>query len=439
MGRAVIECAEGDRGGFRHRGLLGRIGAMLLLLPAAAWAGLGPEVDGFAAKTLAMGSADVAITDDAVSVNVNPAGLTRTASQHLDLLITPYYSGVRHRDEFDNDHSSDDRWGTVMGAAYARHLRSLPGVTAGLGLFAVGGSGFTYNTVNTAFGTQDSLSTVIGVLKAVAGLGWQVDPQLSVGAAFGISYASGREKFFPETSDKSSGFFGYRFDGGRALAPNYQLGVQYRPIADLSLGISYTSKTSLPLRHGSLTVDYDALGLGHVKYANAQMIGLAFAQDVRLGLGWRPRQGPLLLAFEVRWMDWSGALRSNTLIAATPDSAAAPQTIQASAPLDWSDQYVIAGGVAYTLPGATTLRAGFTLERDPVPPSTLNPLFNLIQRHEIDAGLGRPLGRHWDLNVSLQYLLPTYVTYTNPSAPFGQNAQEKFQSTIVTVGFSRHW
>lgn len=413
-------------------------GASLALLPLIcgdAWAGNGFNLIGIGAQSVSMGGADVAVTDDASALLLNPAALTRIADSRLDLNFNPYYTPYHHVDSIGNDVETDTPFGTVLGGNYAQRLKSRPDVVLAAGLNLQGGSGFVYDKFKTPFGGRDDLASIFGVFRFAFGGGWQASETLSLGAAAGISYASARQKFFPNTSDAATQFAGFRFDGGQTVQVNGAAGLLYQPIPELRLGLSYTSKIKLPLKGGTANFNYEGIGQGRVRYGDARVDGLALPQELSAGFAWQatPRW---LLAADVRWLDWS-VIRNNRLRASKPDNANV-QNIDQSTPVNLRDQYVVAVGAAYQYDPSTTLRAGINAARNLVPDQSASPLLNLGETHEFDFGIGRQLSKHWQLDTAFQYIPPQKQRYTNPQLPFGASS-ETFEGYSLVFSLGRSW
>lgn len=427
--------------------------ALLLAMVPPAFAGHGLNVIGSGTESLGMAGADSAVARDTAAVNINPAGLTQLTTRSTDVSIEPFHTGqLGHSDVYGNDRNENDiPFGVILTSSHAQPLARWPGVVAGIGLFAQGGTGFGYENMSTVFGTKDDLSSIFGVFKLAAGLGWKANEQLSLGATLGVSYASARQKLFPNTSvapvendpddpsDDLPGFFGLRFDGGESVAPNFKLGLQYRISPTVTLGLAYNSKTRLDLDGATLKVNYESIGLGRVTYRDAKLDGFALPQEFGVGLAWQatPRW---LLATELNWLDWSDALKSTRLRARKPNAPGLPeelQTVDLRQALNWRDLYAFSLGAAWTYDEKTILRVGFDRVRNPSPRETTSPLLNVFAQNEFTFGFSRTLDPKHVFGFALQYQLPESVRYTNPNLPFGPNAQERYE--VIGLIFSLAW
>lgn len=411
--------------------------AVLLAVAADARASNGLNLVGFGAESLGLGSADIAMSRDSNAVNINPAGLTQIAAQRFDGSLVPFYTfGYAHTDAFNDNDKIDNPFGLFGNGAYARRALH-PDLVFGLGLFVSGGTGVTYETLQTAFGTNDEYSAVLGITKIATGIGWQVSEQLSLGAGLNLSYSQTRQKVFPDTSDADAGFFGLRVDGADGVSFNGRLGLQYRVTPELTLGASWASETDIKLEGGTLTVNYEDIGLGRVKYEDAEVDGFALAQELGVGLAWQfhPRW---LLAAEVTWLDWSGALGDARLRATQPRNGDAPAVVEITQALDHRDQYVVGVGLAYDWDDKTVLRVGVNIADNPIPAQTLTPVLNLTADGELDLGLTRRFGKGWEFGTALQYQPYKSVDYNNPQQPFGPS-REDYGVVALTLQLSRSW
>ena len=421
------------------------LAAVILTTLSPAYAGHGFNVVGFGAESLAMAGADIAVARDSAAVNINPAGLAQLERGGWSVYASPYQTvTMSHRDQYGNNERNDLDLGTSVAVSVARRLQAFPDVVVGAGLFAQGGTGIGYEDLMTRYGTRDEFSAIIGISKLVAAVGWQASEQLSLGANLGVLHAGARQKVFPDTSviapDPQDSFFGVRLDSGTAISPTFQLGLRYEFMPELAFAMAYTHKGKLPIKGATLTVNYEALDLGRVKYQDAELRGLAVAAALGAGLAWTPRKD-LLLSLELEWLNQSSALHASRLSASRPDAELpeAFRRIDQVTALNWRDQYIYAVGVAWTASDRWILRAGLDYLRNPIPPNDMNPTFNVFQGVELTAGFTRKFSKDWAFDFAAQYQLPRDAHYSNPKLPFGSAARERFEVAIVTFSLSRSW
>lgn len=407
----------------------------MLLVTTPVLASNGLNLIGFGAESHQMGGADLAVSRDTMALNLNPAGLSQIRSRRLDNLagVSDAF-GSRHSDGFGNDEAYSDSLAYAGNLGYAERLSDLP-LTLGIGLFAQGGSGVNFDTLATAFGTRDELSTRFLIGKLSVGGAWQANDRLSVGAALSTVYSRLDQRVFPDTS--SAPFFGTRLDDMYGVGVGYKLGLMYRVRDDLTLGIAYTSATEVELEHGSLTADMSDIGLGKVTYSDVTATGLDQPQELGIGLAWQPNES-WLLAAEINWIDWSEAVNESVLTASGPDTPLAPATLSSVAQLNWRDQYVIAFGMAHRR-GPWTLRTGYNYGRNPIPAANTNPLLAAIGEHHLTAGVGYQIDAQWRIDGGFEYQFANSQRFTNPQLPFGPDAEETVEYLTVMLMLSREW
>lgn len=415
-------------------------GFALLLMSGSAAAGNGLYDIGVGAESQGLGGADVAAVNDTAALVVNPARLAAIAGHRLDLFLEPsYYIGNRHRDALGNDVEPDNKLAMLFGAGYAQRLGDSD-VSAGVGLFFQGGAGLVYKDLQTAFGTEDRLSSLLGSLRLVPGLGWKIDEHWSLGLSLGLSYSVARQQFFPHTSVNAadSQFAGFRIDGAHGFSFGGRVGLQYDPNPQWSFAVAYAPPTPIRLENGRMHVNEDAFGGGTVKYRSVTIDGLAFASDLSIGMAWEPLP-PWRFAAKLGWLDWSRSMHSSTIRATDPDDPDVPATLQLGSPLNWRDQYVVALGASWQWTPATRLRAGINRARDPSDARYLTPTLAMIATTAITAGVSHRLGESWEFDVAAQYHPARTVRYMNADGPLGADASERWEACAVVVQLSRVW
>lgn len=408
-----------------------------LLNPASAGNGL--NVTGFGAQSLAMGGADLAVSGSTTSVVTNPANLTQIPGSRIDGSIEPFVTyGYHHSDDLNPNQTTDQPYGALLNTSYSTKLFR-PDLSFGIGMFVAGGAGVEYEDMNTVFGTEDEYSAIFGVTKLATGIGWQVTPKLSLGLALNASYASIRQKLYPNTSSAAAGFFGLRLDGADGVSYNGRVGLLYQLSNTFRIGASYSTVNKLTLEGGELSVNYSDIGQGVVRYGDATVKGFALPEDFGIGIAWQATP-TLLLSTEVTWLNWNGSANNVTLSARSPsiNDPAVPQTVTLVQALDFRDQYVFALGMAYDASDKVRVMAGVNLARNPIANSRVTPTINLTQEVELNAGIRYTLSPRWQLSSALQFQPGKSEAANNPAQPF-TNARDGYGVFAVLVEVSRSW
>ncbi|MEW6445804.1 MAG: OmpP1/FadL family transporter [Pseudomonadota bacterium] len=388
---------------------------------------------GFGAESTLMAGADVAVARDTSALNTNPAGLSQIRGHLFDGFASVLRTtDLVHKDSLGNEEHASNMYSFLGGGGYAQSISEH--CTAGVGLFAQGGAGGVFEHLNTAFGTRDELSSLFGIAKVIPGVGCRVNDRLSLGASLSLTYASIEQKVFADTSSRAA-FAGYHIENAYALEPGFKLGMQYHVSPQLTLGVSYTSRTDLPLNGDSLIADYSAMGLGKVKYRDVSLTGFALPQEIALGFALKPAE-KWLLSFKLNWINWDEAINNVTLRATHPDNPSAPASYATVTAGDWKDQWVIASALAYDWDERTTLYFGHNYGKNPIPRQNTSPLLAGILEHHVTVGMARRVGREWKLTGGLEYMLPVKADYSNPL--FGE-AQVRNEAITLHLMLSRRW
>ena len=408
-----------------HKGLRNLLASVsLLALPSVVSATNGLNQIGFGTESVAMGGADIAVARDTSALNTNPAGLAQIDGALADVNSAIGYTGnITHKDAHGNDTHNVNRFPLLGNLGYAQRLHDMP-LTLGIGLFAQGGTGNEYQNLRTAFGTVDDLSATLRLARVSPGIAWQVNDALALGLSLIGTYGDLEQRLFPDTSytdplDPGRSFYGYELTEMQDTGSGFKLGLMYRLNDWITLGAAYNSRIDLEFE-GEATVDFSALGLGKVHYADARVRNLDQPQELGIGAAIQARDD-LLVSLELNWIDWSSAINGTTLTASAPDNALAPATLRVTDPNHWRDQYVVGIGFAYDLDSQTVLRAGYNYGRNPIPEASLSPLLNTITEHHLAFGFGRELDAAWRIDGAFVWDIKASTRYNNPGLPFGDS------------------
>ena len=326
--------------------LLAAIVFSVIDLPAHAGNGL--NLIGSGTNSVTMGGADIAAPQDASALNANPAAISTFNRPRLDANSgTAFALNVRHRDRFDDVGVSNDIL-QLLEFGYVSRYMNTPWYW-GLGLFAQGGVGNEYEELNTPFGDQDELTSIIRLARLTPSIAYKVNSQWSLGAMLSLTYIDVEQSFFPNTSVRDMtgsdmDFFGTKFTGADDFGVGVKVGGHYRVNDKLALGMTYTSKTELKPEGRNFVLNLTALGLGKVNYRRLELAGIDQPQEIGLGISVK-HSDKLTLALDLNWIDWSGAVRRTTLTASRPETLSAPATVAQEADQSWKDQYVLALGL----------------------------------------------------------------------------------------------
>lgn len=389
--------------------------AAMVVLPSAALATNGMNMIAYGPQATGMGGASQGVSDNAVAMNNNPAGLTQIKGQQLIVGLGFLMPSISHRDSMNGSVDGENAINPLPTLAYAISLG--PNWTLGLGVFAQGGMGADYKNLNTAFGSVDSTYTNVRYVKFTPSVAYKFNKMFSLGLALSVGYSDMEMRFFPNTG-VAGVFAGMKLDQVYSFGYSAKLGAMFKPNDMISLGLTYTTKTDMNFKHGDITF----AGMGSFA---AEVEGFNWPASIGFGVGVRPIKG-LLLAFDVTYMQWSDAVETVTI----KSSAPAPMNAVPFA-MDWEDQWIFAIGAAYDITPQFTVRAGYNYGKNPVPAANLSPLFPAITEHHITLGLGYKFSSLVRLDVAFEHAFNTSVTYNNANLPFGPGAEESHSQNTV--------
>ncbi len=388
----------------------------MVTLPGAALATNGMNMISYGGQEAGMAGASLAVSDNAMAMNNNPAGLAQVKGKELIVGLSLLMPKLSHSDSMNGKVDGETAYFPLPTLAYAQRLGG-SGFVLGLGVFAQGGMGADFKNLRTAFGTVDETYTNVRYVKLAPTLAYQVNDQFSLGLALNLGYADMEMRFFPNTM-VAGVFAGMQL--GRVYSFGYgaKLGAMYKPNDMISLGITYTTKTAMTFEHGNI----EFAGMGSFE---AKVEGFNWPSSIGFGVALRPTSR-LLIAFDVTYMQWSKAVDQVVIVTNAP----APMN-RVVFDMGWEDQWVFAIGAAYQVTDKLTLRAGYNYGKNPVPAENLSPLFPAIVEHHITLGLGYQFSPTVKLDVAFEHAFDNSVTYDNPNAPFGPGAQESHSQNTI--------
>ncbi len=445
------------------------LSALLIVIPPVAVrpaaASNGMNMIGFGAESVAMGGADLAVSECAPALNINPAGIGRCPRPELIFGAGVMWPSVSHADRLGNDHDDvlDRPPMPLVGWVHPAAR-----VAFGVGLWVQGGLGAEYTDLTTPFAAMagsgmlppgffngdsvpatDDTRTRVMFARLTPAIAWSPAPGWTAGVGLNVGYARAGMRLFPETSimadlDMSGTegdgpgdfFFGMDLEDTSSFGYGVRLGFQYRKGA-LSLGGAYATETDLDLDGGTMTLNMSSIGLGRVRY-DAQIDGLSWPRQAGVGLAYRfgPR---VLIAGDVDWVNWSSAVETLSIELMNPDVPMAPPSRTIPFPMDWEDQWVWAVGLEVTPSPAWALRFGYNRGDTPIPDDRLRPLFPAIAEDHVTAGFG-VTGRSWSFDLALEYVLESKRTNDSPDTrinPFGPGSRETLSQFVAHVMLRR--
>ncbi len=413
---------------------------LTFMATGSAMATNGMNLEGYGPIALGMGGASMAYDNGTAAVMNNPATLGLMKSGHrtdvalgflgpdVSTTIPPAAGGSGNA----NDSSADAFYMPALGYAMSKGNN-----TFGIGMFGQGGMGTEYAADSDLAGiTGEEVRSEVGVMRVILPFVRRLDERVAVAASLdyvratmdlkmavpamqmaGMSPSGAMAMALADplgTGDWGTSFDFARFDfsddnafSGKASGTGFagKLGIAMQLTDDFSIGMTYHSKTALS--------DLEASGASISMYddtdgdqtngaeANGTFNGKITVRDFEwpslMGFGAALKVTPnLMLAGDVKRIGWSKVMESFKMTFVNQ----AGQDLNVTMPQYWEDQTVVSLGAAYSL-GSTTLRAGFSKTSNPIPDSTVNPMFPAIIENHVTLGVGHDFNDNHGVNFAV--------------------------------------
>lgn len=296
-------------------------------------------------------------------------------------------------------------------------------------------------------------------------------PGMTFGQVFAAPQSMGGFGYTEVTaSSKMSDLTGIGFNG--------KIGLAYKVNDKLSLGLSYTMPTSLTYENGKASMDMtsqlnDAFGLAVQGYlfqnpgktfqqaqaavaaqfgqmgidlpkgvaANYDLsVDLAFPQSIGFGISYKPSDC-INLAADVEWINWEDAFDKMTLKLSNGTNSNVNKMMGSSTfnidfPMNWKNSVLVKVGGEYMASKDLTLRLGYAFGSNPVPESTIFPIFPAIVESHLTVGCSYKISAPLTINAAFEAALNNSVIASNPSliAKEYNGSTSELSTMLIHVG-----
>ncbi len=243
-----------------------------------------------------------------------------------------------------------------------------------------------------------------------------------------------------------------------AISFTGKIGFAYKVDDQISLGLTYSLPTSLTYKNGKATMDMtaqlnDAFGKavqgymmqnpgttqeqaqGAVMQQFSQMgidlskgakdsfdleNKLTMPQSLGFGIEYKP-SSVFNLGLDLEWINWKSAFDKMSLSLSNGTNPNIQKMMGNSGsfnidfPMDWKDAVLIKVGGEYNVNNDLTVRAGFAYSNNPVPASTVFPVFPAIVESHVMLGAGYKINEYFMINAAYELGLSNKQTASNPS------------------------
>ncbi len=369
--------------------------------PAMAGAFRIPEAG---AKAMAFGNAFVGMADDPSAVQFNTAAITQLEGSRIMVGVTSVGTTNSYADTSGNSYDAEDGSFLPPHFYYTNQLEGLGDGNwwIGFGVVAPFGLGTEWD-VSTFdyFATKTELELV----KINPTMAYRVNDQLSLG--FGLDYYQAMNILYANNTDvpidTAPPLTGAADYDGRAWTEQkltgdgssygFNVAAHYTVSDALKLGFAYRSGTDLDI-DGDISLGGTKSGTGKttLKLPATAALGLSFAPDEK----WTVNAD----------LDWTGWSSYDELVI---DAVVGGNPTQIVSAKDYDDSITYRLGAQYQLNEAWALRAGYLMEKTPIPEDTYEPRLPDGDRTGFSLGAGYSDGP-W--TVDFAYMLVTLDKFT---------------------------
>ncbi len=336
------------------------------------------------ARGNALGGTLVGRADDPSAIYYNPAGITQLKGCEVEggaTFITPATdvrttsaSGQKTTSSKDNTWIPPHLYGTYQAS---------DSIWLGMGIYSRFGLGTEFPS--TWPGRYNSYDARIETVSYNPDVALKINDQLSVAA--GVQAVTFDMKLKRKLPYQPNNDLDLSLTGD-AVGYGYNLGIRYAPLKWLALGAAYQSQVD---------EDIDGQASIHVKKTDASG-DITLPDEIFLGVTFKPLDK---LSLEI------GALRtgwsSYDQLKIKFDDPTVLGKSESITPKDWDDVWRYQFGVEYSLTDKWDLRAGYVIDQEPIPDSTVDYLVPANDRQLYSVGCGYKWST-WALDLSYTYL-----------------------------------
>ncbi len=467
---------------------------VLMLVVATAFATHGTRMIGFDVKSIGRGGTSFGFFDNASLMFTNPAGISFLNESRLDGNFSLMVPGLNFTNEHNNAKGKTNYF-PIVNAGFIN--KSASDFTWGVGAFTQGGMGADFNLNHNLFRDQNGnfvqqeYHSKLAVMQGGLSASYKLTEKVSIGASahavysmldFRMPYSLAPSIMKGVANPQNGMTFGDLFAappqvGGfgytevtaaaamndlKALGFNGKAGLAWNANENVTLGVSYTSPSSLTYKNGKAKMDMtaqfnDAFGKAmqgvmqqNPTWTQAQaqqavmgMFGqmgidmtkgvvadydleakLKFPQSVGFG-GMFKLSDKARLGFDFEWINWENAFDKMAITLKNGSSTNINTMLGGSSvtvdfPLNWEDSYNVRIGAEVDASDAFTFRLGGAFGSNPVANSTVFPVFPAIVENHFTAGVSYKLSPTFAVNAAYE------LAFNNEQKSLSQNlvAQE---------------
>ncbi len=386
------------------------------LMPRAAL-GLGVRIPNQDPEAIARGNAVAATADNPSAIYYNPAGITQSEGQNVQVGDLNYLGINTSFDSATGGHA-DSKFHIlpVPEVYYTASFEGLP-LSFGFGVYAPFGLGVEWPD-NSGFRSLD-VSAKLQYITLNPVIAWKVHRTLSlaVGPTFNYSQIDITRGLLAPTD-----LLEFK---GSGIAYGFNAGVLWQPCSKWSFGANYRSASIMDY---SGTTSYNPAFAASAAHTTAQ---INYPQIISGGVSFRPTP-KWNFEVDVDWTDWDSV---KTLTLSGTKNLGFPTDL--ALPLNWHGSWFYELGGTRYFENGWFVSAGYFFSSETTSEQYFNPAVPDTDLHVGSLGFGHK-GEHWRWALAGQIIAgPQRVVSDSQPNPFtGESANGKYQLIVPTVSFS---
>ncbi len=304
--------------------------------------------------------------DDLSAVHYNPAGMTLLEGTRIQATGTWVAVNAEYKGDKTGATENGRKKGQLVPAGYITHQVN-DQVWLGLGLTVPYGMGTDFN--RTWEGADRGNKSTILTFDINPNVAWKVNEKFSVGAGLSLQYAKAKLGM----GKSIAGMSGNATVEGDSWAWGWNVGMMYRPVETVRLGLAYRSHIAHNAE-GHTTIETDAisaLGMPAMSMVSDMKVRIKTPDTITFSAAWDATQD-LTLSATARWSKWSNfdtlSIENSGFSGATPTLNQVVSGLAKNVPVEnhWDDTWFFSLGADYRLNDQWTVRGGVAYDQGPV-------------------------------------------------------------------------
>ncbi|MGN6647319.1 MAG: OmpP1/FadL family transporter [Cytophaga sp.] len=373
-------------------------------------------------KQQAMGGAGAGTNLDAAAVFFNPGGISHLEQNSVSAGVSLTAESTTFQDNNSQQQYHTKSPVSAPFTAYGVWGPAESKFKFGMGIYTPFGSTIKYEDGWSGRFALTQMKLMSVFFQPT--VSYKINDKLGVGAGFVYGYGNiDLSKDLPITN--SNGDYASANLKGTAGGMGYNLGILYKPVERLSIGLSYRSQVNMKVNKGTATFNVPP-SLASSFPSGSFSSSLPLPQVITLGFGYSVSER-LLLAFDVNYIGWSSY---KTLSFDYEQNTSSLKDTES--PRNYKDSYALRLGAQYKVSDKFMARLGTNYEKSPIKDGYVTPEVPDADRLNFTGGIGYKPCEKLVIDASFSYINFMKRTDTNTET----NLSGTYKTRILVPGIS---